>query len=73
MRERAWTFRTVGYGHGEQTWREIVSELRLAGYEGVLSIEHEDMLLSTDEGLSQAVARLKRCCVVEPPATPWWT
>jgi sugar phosphate isomerase/epimerase len=70
---RAWTFRTVGYGHGEQTWKEIVSELRLAGFDGVLSIEHEDMLLSVEEGLSKAVEMLKRCRVVEPPATPWWT
>ncbi len=71
--DRAWTFRTVGYGHGEQVWREIVSELRVAGYDGALSIEHEDMLLSIEEGLSQAVDMLKRARVVEPPATPWWT
>jgi sugar phosphate isomerase/epimerase len=71
--DRAWTFRTVGYGHGEQTWKEIVSELRLAGFDGVLSIEHEDMLLSVDEGLAKAVEMLKRCRVVEAPATPWWT
>jgi sugar phosphate isomerase/epimerase len=71
--DRAWTFRTVGYGHGEQLWRELISELRLAGYEGVLSIEHEDMILSVEEGLSRAVEMLKRCRVVEPAATPWWT
>lgn len=70
--DRAWTFRTVGYGHAEQTWKEIVSELRLAGFEGVLSIEHEDMLLSIEEGLGRAVEMLRRCRVTEPPATPWW-
>ena len=42
--DRAWTFRTVGFGHGEPKWREIVSALRVAGYDDVISIEHEDIL-----------------------------
>lgn len=71
--DRAWTFRTVGYGHSEQTWREIISELRLAGFDGVLSIEHEDALLSVEEGLSKAIEMLRRCRVTEPPTVPWWT
>lgn len=73
MLDRAWTFRTVGYGHGEQTWREIVSELRLTGYDGVLSIEHEDALMSVDEGLGRAVEMLRRCVMREQPASSWWT
>lgn len=71
--ERAWTFRTVGYGHDEHFWRRFVSELRLAGYDGVLSIEHEDPLMSVREGISRAVEMLNRCVMSEPPATPWWT
>jgi sugar phosphate isomerase/epimerase len=42
---RAWAYRTVGYGHGEGWWRDFVSELRRQGYDGVLSIEHEDRLM----------------------------
>ena len=41
---RSWIFRTVGYGNGEDFWREFVSALQLAGYDDVLSIEHEDPL-----------------------------
>ena len=43
-RNRAWIFRTCGYGHGEEWWREFVSTLRMFGYDDVLSIEHEDSL-----------------------------
>ena len=57
---RSWIFRTIGYGQGEQTWREIVSALQANGYDGVVSIEHEDALLSLDEGLEKAVGLLKR-------------
>ena len=39
---RSWYFRTVGFGHGQEFWRSLISELRLAGYDGAISIEHED-------------------------------
>lgn len=69
---RAWSFRTVGYGHGEQTWRDIFSTLRLVGYDGVVSIEHEDALMSVNEGLEKAVEFLKKLCIYEKPAEMWW-
>ncbi len=72
MRERSWLFRSVGWGHGELEWKRIVSALRLAGYDGVLSIEHEDALASLHEGLSAAVAMLERVVLREPPVEPWW-
>jgi sugar phosphate isomerase/epimerase len=74
VRERSWIFRTVGYGHGELDWRRIMTALRLAGYDGVLSIEHEDALLSIDEGFRKGVAFLRSVMPVEPPLTgAWWT
>ena len=63
---RSWVFRTVGYGHGEDFWREIVTALRLVGYDRVMSIEHEDSLLSIDEGLAKAVAFLKPLLLSTP-------
>jgi sugar phosphate isomerase/epimerase len=71
---RAWIFRTVGYGHGELDWRRILSALRLAGYDDVLSIEHEDALLSIDEGFRKAVAFLQAVMPAEPALSEsWWT
>jgi sugar phosphate isomerase/epimerase len=71
--DRAWTFRTVGFGNGEKFWRDVVSTLRLVGYDDVLSIEHEDPLTSRDEGLSHAVALLRRVMLREPAGEMWWT
>ena len=70
---RSWVFRTVGYGHSEMFWRDIVSALRLVGYDRVMSIEHEDSLLSIDEGLAKAVAFLKPLLLSTPkPGTMAW-
>jgi sugar phosphate isomerase/epimerase len=63
--ERAWSFRTVGDGHPERTWRDIVRALRRAGYDGALSIEHEDPLLRADEGLARGVAFLRAVVATE--------
>jgi sugar phosphate isomerase/epimerase len=71
--DRAWSFRTVGYGHGEELWRALVSMLRTVGYDGVLSIEHEDPLASVDEGLEKAVALLRGVLLREPAAAMWWS
>ena len=72
--DRSWVFRTVGYGHGELDWRRILSALRLAGYDDVLSIEHEDALLSIDEGFEKGVAFLRSVMLSQPPLTQaWWT
>jgi sugar phosphate isomerase/epimerase len=69
---RSWIFRTVGYGHGEDFWRNFVSELRLVGYDGVISIEHEDSLMSIDEGFQKAVTFLKNVLLTESPGEMWW-
>ena len=70
---RAWVFRTVGYGHDEAFWRDFVDNLRLVGYDRVLSIEHEDSLMSIDEGLEKAVRFLKPILMRDPkPGTMSW-
>ncbi|MBU4292547.1 MAG: sugar phosphate isomerase/epimerase [Actinobacteria bacterium] len=70
--KRAWTFRTVGYGHGAEFWNEFVSTLRLVGYDGVISIEHEDPLMSANEGLTKAITFLKSVLLYEPVGEMWW-
>lgn len=70
---RSWVFRTVGYGNSEEYWRDLISNLRLVGYDRVLSIEHEDSLMSIDEGLRKAVSFLKPLIISEPkPGTMSW-
>ncbi len=70
--ERSWIFRTVGYGHGEQVWRDMVSNLRLVGYDGALSIEHEDGLMSSREGFEKAVEFLSDIVIREEVGKPFW-
>ncbi len=69
---RAWNFRTVGYGHDELWWRDFVSTLRMIGYDDVVSIEHEDDLMSVEEGLSKAVALLKGVLLGQPVGRRFW-
>ena len=73
MPERSWLFRSVGWGHDELEWKRIVSALRLAGYDYVMSIEHEDALASVDEGLKAAIELLSKIILTEPPVEAWWT
>jgi sugar phosphate isomerase/epimerase len=56
---RSWRYVTLGYGHGEQWWRLFASALRMAGYDGVLSIEHEDVALPPLDGVRQTVSLLR--------------
>jgi sugar phosphate isomerase/epimerase len=72
MAKRSWLFRSVGWGHSELEWKRIASALRLAGYDYVMSIEHEDALASTHEGLSSAISMLSRVLLKEPPVEAWW-
>ncbi len=71
-RNRGWIFRTCGYGHGAEWWKEFVSTLRMFGYDGVLSIEHEDSLMSPEEGLAKAARFLQEIVIKDQPAAAWW-
>ena len=69
---RSWVFRTIGWGHDLQAWKDMVSALRLVGYDWALSIEHEDSLMSFGEGFRRAVAFLKECTIQEAPPKVYW-
>jgi sugar phosphate isomerase/epimerase len=69
---RGWVFRTIGYGHDQMEWKSIISTLRAIGYDGAVSIEHEDGLMSIEEGLEKAIEFLKPMLMYEPPAEMWW-
>jgi len=72
VQTRAWTFRSVGCGHSIQEWSDMMSALRTYGYDYVVSIEHEDPLMSIDEGFSRAVTNLKSVLIKDQPADMWW-
>ncbi|HIT52421.1 MAG TPA: sugar phosphate isomerase/epimerase [Candidatus Fimivicinus intestinavium] len=69
---RSWVFRSVGYGNDAIYWKDIISNLRMVGYDYAISIEHEDSLMSQNEGLSKAVAFLKDVIMTEGTAEMWW-
>ena len=70
--KRSWVFRTVGYGHGKEVWNNIISTLKAVGYDGVISIEHEDGLMSAKEGLEKAIKFLRDTIIYESAGEMWW-
>lgn len=73
LTERSWIFRTIGYGHGPEVWNSIISALKVTGYDGAISIEHEDGLMTPKEGLEKAVAFMKNTLIYENSGNMWWT
>lgn len=69
---RSWLFRTCGYGHSLEWWKDFFSTLRLVGYDGPVSIEHEDSLMSSKEGLTKAVELLNQCIIRDKPSAMTW-
>lgn len=69
---RSWVFRSVGYGHGLEWWKDFCSTLRTEGYDYVLSIEHEDGLMNPMEGLRKAVSVLKDAVISEDAGAMFW-
>ena len=69
---RSWIFRTVGYGHDLKFWKDLVSNLRLVGYDYVLSMEHEDSLMSLREGLEKGVGTLRELVLTDERGKPWF-
>ncbi len=70
--DRSWTFRAIGYGHDTKVWKDIVSALRMVGYDYVISIEHEDALMSFDEGISKGMSVLKEAVTFEEQGEMFW-
>ena len=69
---RSWIFRSVGYGMDRQTWKDIISNLRMVGYDYAISIEHEDSLMNQYEGLEKAIEFLKDVVIFQSKGEMWW-
>lgn len=72
LKHRSWVFRTMGYGTDEVTWKKIISQLKVVGYDDSVSIEHEDSLMSPMEGLGKAVKFLQNIIITEKAGEAWW-
>jgi sugar phosphate isomerase/epimerase len=58
----AWHFAAVGTGHDDETWAALLGALAAAGYDGVISIEHEDPRVTAEDGIETSLAALRRAC-----------
>ncbi len=67
--DRSWSFCTLGLGHDEQEWRTILETLQEVGYDYVVSIEHEDPLLETEQAIEQAIQLLRRLLPGDRPGS----
>ncbi len=65
LKTRAWMFRSVGCGHDVKEWSDMMSALRIYGYDYVVSIEHEDPIMSVEEGFQRAVSNLQSVLIKE--------
>ncbi len=52
-------FRSVGYGHSVSAWKDIIATYMEIDFDGMLSIENEDPLLSGEVGVERSMAVLK--------------
>jgi sugar phosphate isomerase/epimerase len=69
---RGWSFRSVGYGNDVKYWKDIVSALRTVDYDYVMSVEHEDALMTPAEGLRKAISVLKESMTFEGKGEMTW-
>ncbi len=70
LENRSWVFRTMGYG--TDNWKQIISALKVVGYDDSISIEHEDALMAPFEGLEKAIDYLKPMLIEGGGAKMWW-
>jgi sugar phosphate isomerase/epimerase len=68
--DRGFRFRVPGWG--DVNWRRVMSALVAVGYDYVLSFEHEDPVMSPEDGCEKAIEFLKPLIIRKPLARAWW-
>ena len=68
--DRGFRFRVPGWG--DVNWRRIMSALVAVGYDYVLSFEHEDPVMSPEDGCEKAISFLRPLIIRKPLASAWW-
>lgn len=69
---RSWVFRTVGYGSDALFWKKTLSALSRTGYDGAVSVEHEDSLMSPLAGLKKGIEFLQPILIEKNTQKAWW-
>ena len=71
-KDRAARYRVPGWGDVE--WRRVITALLEVGYDYVLSFEHEDPVMSEEDGCEQAIKFLEPLIIKKPlvPGQAWW-
>jgi len=67
---RGFRFRVVGWGDVE--WKRIMTALIEVGYDYVLSYEHEDPVMSREDGCEKCIQFLKSLIIKAPLKNVWW-
>lgn len=62
--DRSFRFRIPGWG--QTHWKDVITELSMVGYQGVLSYEHEDVTMSRMDGVEKTAAYLKPLLIKAP-------
>ena len=61
--DRGFRFRIPGWG--SVPWKRVLTEMRLVDYDYVLSYEHEDVVMSRDDGMEKTIRYLKPLIIKE--------
>lgn len=61
--ERSWLFCTVGYGLGEEFWREIISTLQIIEYDGLVNVQQLHTPEPFRDGLEKATELLQQIII----------
>lgn len=67
---RGFRFRVVGWG--DVPWKRVMTALLEVGYDYVLSYEHEDPVMSREDGCEKCIAYLKPLMIKAPLEKVWW-
>jgi sugar phosphate isomerase/epimerase len=67
---RGFRFRVVGWGDVE--WKRVMTALLEVGYDYVLSYEHEDPVMSREDGCEKCLSFLRPLVIKAPLKQVWW-
>jgi sugar phosphate isomerase/epimerase len=68
--DRGFRFRVPGWG--DVNWRRVLTALASVGYDYVLSYEHEDPVMSREDGCEKAIDYLRPLIIKKRLDQVWW-